>query len=245
MIEREERKSVTVGILYPGFSAEDDYPTMERLLGNDVRLPLVHTDLKSDDHRPEAMKAAGDPDVLEKGANKLASEKIDSIMWACTSGSFAWGWEDAQKQVEDLTQVAHVPASSTSFAFVDAVKHLNLRRVAIAATYPENLATLFKTFLAKADIEVVQLSSRGIFTATEVGATMRKNEVLEFAASNDHPDAEAVLIPDTAMHSVSWLPALEKRVGKPVLTANQVTVWQGIRLAGGNISRPGLGTLFR
>lgn len=154
-----------VGILYPGYSAEDDYPTMEKLLGEDVLLPLVHTELKSDDHTPEAMKAAGDPDVLEKGAKELASKNLNSIIWACTSGSFAWGWDDARKQVKDLEKIAGVPASSTSFAFVDAAKHLGLKRVAIAATYPENLAVLFKTFLQKADIEVVQLASKGVFTA--------------------------------------------------------------------------------
>jgi maleate cis-trans isomerase len=234
----------TVGILYPGFSAEDDYPTMERLLGGDIHLPLVHTKLTSDDHTPEAMKAAGDPDVLADGAEKLSSENLDAIIWACTSGSFAWGWEDAEKQVEDLQKVANVPASSTSFAFVDAVKHLGLQKVSIAATYPENLATLFKTFLGRANIEVVHFASKGIFTASEVGATMGREEVLAFAKANDHADAEAILIPDTAMHSVAWLDELENNVGKPVLTANQVSVWQGIRLAKGNIVRSGLGRLF-
>ncbi len=28
-----------LGFLYPGHSAEDDYPRMEQLLGSDVRLP--------------------------------------------------------------------------------------------------------------------------------------------------------------------------------------------------------------
>ncbi|HVV19694.1 MAG TPA: maleate cis-trans isomerase, partial [Pseudonocardiaceae bacterium] len=36
-----------VGFLYPGYSAEDDYPTVERLLG-DVRMPVVHTLMRTD-----------------------------------------------------------------------------------------------------------------------------------------------------------------------------------------------------
>lgn len=237
-------KPVTVGILYPGFSAEDDYPAMERLLGGDIKLPLVHTALDSDDHTPAAMKAAGNPDVLAEGAHKLADHAIDSIIWACTSGSFAWGWEDARKQVEDLQNVAKVPASSTSFAFVDAAKHLGLSRVTIAATYPEDLAVLFERFLNNAGIEVMQLRSKGIFTASEVGETMGREEVLTLVATNDHPQAEAIFVPDTALHSVAWLEELEDRVGKPVLTANQVSVWQGIRLAGGKTKHAGLGALF-
>ena len=34
-----------LGILYPGHSAEDDYPRIEQLLGSDVRVDLVHTDI--------------------------------------------------------------------------------------------------------------------------------------------------------------------------------------------------------
>jgi maleate cis-trans isomerase len=57
--------------------------------------------------------------------------------------------------------------------------------------------------------------------------------------------AEAVLIPDTAMHSLQWIDGLEAAVGLPVLTANQVTVWQGLRLLGDVPRYETLGTLFR
>ena len=57
--------------------------------------------------------------------------------------------------------------------------------------------------------------------------------------------AEAVLIPDTAMHSLQWIDRLEAAVGLPVLTANQVTVWQGMRLLGDVPRYETLGTLFR
>ncbi len=69
--------------------------------------------------------------------------------------------------------------------------------------------------------------------------------VLELAKSNDSPDAQAVLIPDTALHTIAWLPELEDALGKPVLTANQVTAWYGLKLAGTPIRSDILGTLFR
>lgn len=246
-MDTPDNPKTSVGILYPGYAAEDDYPLAEQKLGGDVRLAVAHTEMKlADDHTPEAMKAAGDPDVLSAGAKQLLSQvQLDSIIWACTSGSFAWGWDDAARQARELQQVAGVPASSTSFAFADAVHHLNLKRVAIAATYPADLAELFRTFLGRAGIEVVQLGSRGVFTASEVGASMGRQEVLAFVADNDHPDAEAILVPDTALHSIAWLEDLEQQAGKPVLTANQVSIWQGLRLAGADLRRDGLGSLFR
>jgi maleate cis-trans isomerase len=231
----------TVGILYPGYSAEDDYPLAESLLGG-PRLPLVHTLMREDAHRVDALLDIGGDDVLADGVRALGGP-LDSVVWACTSGSFVFGWDGATAQVEALGAVAGVPASSTSFAFVDACARLGVSRVAVGATYPDDVAERFVAFLGAAGIEVLSLSAKGIVTAAEVG-TLPRETVLEFAAAADHPDAQAVLLPDTALHTIGLLDALDARVGKPVLTANQVSVWQGLRIAGADAVRPGFGTLF-
>jgi len=236
----------TIGFLYPGYSAEDEYPTMERLLaasGRAVRLPVVHTLMREDAHRVDALLDIGGPDVLGDGAAALREQGVDAAVWACTSGSFVFGWDGAAAQVDGVRSAADAPASSTSFAFVNAVRHLGLCRVAVAATYPRDVADSFAAFLSGADIEVVSLSCKGIVTAAEVG-TLGRDDVLEFVAANDHADAEAVLVPDTALHTVEWLTDLEARLGKPVLTANQVSVWEGLRLIGDGAPRAGLGALF-
>jgi maleate cis-trans isomerase len=51
-------------------------------------------------------------------------------------------------------------------------------------------------------------------------------------------------VPDTAMHTLAIVDQLEAAVGKPVLTANQVTVWKGLELLGPVPPLPGLGALF-
>jgi maleate cis-trans isomerase len=241
--------SVAVGILYPGFSAEDDYPRAESLLRDDTgsgpRLPLVHTEMREDAHRVDALLDIGGDDVLAEGVKAMdnSAGPLDAVVWACTSGSFVFGWDGAAAQVAALGAVAGVPASSTSFAFVDACVRLGVSRVAVGATYPDDVAERFVAFLAAAGIEVLALSARGIVTAAEVG-TLPHRAVLEFAAAADHPDAQAVLLPDTALHTIGVLDALDARVGKPVLTANQVSIWQGLRLAGADVPRPGLGSIF-
>jgi maleate cis-trans isomerase len=47
------------------------------------------------------------------------------------------------------------------------------------------------------------------------------------------------------LHTAAWLDSLENLVGKTVLTANQVTMWEALRLAGAPAVQPGLGSLFR
>ncbi|MEU6354232.1 decarboxylase [Streptomyces sp. NPDC047072] len=232
-----------LGFLYPGHSAEDDYPRMEQLLGSDIRLDVVHTDIGTDAHRVDALLEMGAPERLAAGVGELRMAGAESVVWACTSGSFVYGWEGAHDQVRTLAQAAGMPASSTSFAFVHAAREIGAGRVAVAATYPDDVAGLFADFLRAGGLEVLDVRHAGIVTAAEVG-TWGEEEVLALARQADTPDAEAVLLPDTALHTAAHLPALEKELGKPVLTANQVTAWEALRLTDRRVNAPALGTLF-
>ena len=234
---------VTVGLLYPGHSAEDDFPALESRVGGAVRLPVVITSVGEDAHRVDALLDLGGAERLADGAAQLSAEKPDAVMWACTSGSFVFGPEGAKAQASGVAAVAGVPASSTSIAFVDAARHLGVHQVAVAASYPDDVAQHFVRFLRAGGVEVVAIGSHGIFTAAEVG-TLKPEQVVAMVKAADHPDAEAVLVPDTAMHTLAIIGELEAAVGKPVLTANQVTVWKGLQLLGPVPDLPGLGTLF-
>ncbi|WP_410653984.1 maleate cis-trans isomerase [Amycolatopsis sp. lyj-112] len=238
-------KTHTIGFIYPDHAAEDDYPLAEQLLGGDmagIKLPVEHiygTDL----HAVPELLDLGSESRLADGAALLAKHEPDAVVWACTSGSFVYGWEGARDQADRLAAVAGVPASSTSFAFVHAAQSLGVRRVAVAASYPDDVARLFVDFLGAGGIEVVSMGSADIDTAAEVGE-LSPEAVVELALSRDHANADALLVPDTAMRTLGEINTLEFRLGKPVLTANQVTVWEGLRLIGKSPLVRTLGALF-
>lgn len=232
-----------VGLLYPGYAAEDDFPALENALGGAIWLPLVHTSIGRDEHTVEALLDTGSAARLAEGADAIAAHSPDAVMWACTSGSFVYGRDGAAAQAAAISERLGVPASSTSIAFVEATRSLGLEKVAVAASYPEELAGHFSTFLEAGGVEVVSFGASGIFTAVDAGR-LGPDAVLEMTLSVDVPEAEAVLVPDTALHTLTCIDTLEKALGKPVLTANQVTVWEGLRLAGTPRPLPRLGTLF-
>ena len=235
-----------LGLLYPGYAAEDDLPWLVEALFPDATIvaDVVHTTVEEDAHDVEVLRDVGSARNLNEGADVLREHGADVTMWACTSGSFVFGWKGAQSQAAELAEHFGGPASSTSLGFVSALRALGLRRVAIAATYPEPVTSCLVGLLDDAGFDVRGVSSEGIFTATEVG-TLGEDALLAFVKAGDREDAEVVLVPDTALHTTRSLPALEAAVGKPVLTANQVSVWEALRLAGHDMpSRAGFGTLF-
>ncbi len=232
-----------LGFLYPGHAAEDDYPLLGAMVEPPAQVTLIHTEFLKDAHTVEALSEMGSISRLSKGAEALAGSEIESVVWTSTSASFVLGLDGIRQQIDTLEKILCVPASTTAMAFARAVKAIDAEKVAIAATYPEDVAQKFRAFLNHFDIEVVHLASRGIVTAAEVG-TLEKDEVIDFALANTRNQADALLIPDTALHSAAWLTDLEQATGKPVLTANQVSFWEALRLCGKLTPQSGLGRLF-
>jgi len=58
-------------------------------------------------------------------------------------------------------------------------------------------------------------------------------------------DADGVFIAGTGFRCVAILEALEQDLKRPVLSANQVSLWHCLRLAGMNAAVPGYGSLLR
>lgn len=233
----------TVAILYPGHSAEDEFTRLETLIP-ESRFPVIHTWEGSTDHDVDALLKLGSRELLAPPAAQARTLAADSVMWACTSGSFVYGWEGCHDQSEWIRSASGAPSSSTSLAFAAAVHELGATRVSVAATYPEDVAAHFVKFLDSDGITVTALSTYDVPSGEDAGR-LGPEWVLSTAGSADLTGAECLLIPDTALHTLAVLPQLEEALGLPVLTANQVTAWQGLRLAGSAASSDRLGALFR
>lgn len=221
-----------LGLLLPGHSAEEDYPRIEQLLGSDIRVDVVHADIGAD-----ALREPGGDARLAAGTEQLRLAGAEAVVWASTTA--VTGWQDAHEQVRALARAAGMPASSTPFAFVHAARELGTRRVAVGTAYPQDVAERFAEFLRAGGLEVT-----GVYATATQTAGGGEAELVALARGADRPDAEAVLLPDTALPTAAHLPALEQALGKPVLTAGQVTAWEALRLADRRVNAPSLGTLF-
>ena len=151
-----------IGILYPGYAAESEYVRAGGLVGGSALFPVVHTTVGRDTHEIDALMDTGAAWRLEEGWGTLRHERPDAVMWACTSGSFVCGLDGARDQARRLSAVSGVPASSTSLAFVAALEALGIDRVAVGATYPDDVDERFRTFLEDAGVQVVRIGGLGI-----------------------------------------------------------------------------------
>ena len=232
-----------VGVLYPGFSGEEDYVLLEEVFGGQARFSVVHTYVGVDAHREDALRDVGSLDRLVHACHEWGSDLPDSVMWACTSGSFIFGLAGAVAQAQGLAEATGRPASSTSLAFVAALERLDASQVSVVATYPGDITAKFVEFLSDANIRAVASESLEILTGAEVGR-LELERIRDVIRSARHGGSDAVVMPDTALRAIDIVNELEVLVGRPVLTANQVTAWYGLNLAGSCVTSGRLGALF-
>ncbi len=157
-----------IGILYPHHSAEDDYPRLAELMERPAEVHIAHTE-GPDVHQIESSLVTGSDEMLATGAEELKAHNVEVCMWACTSGSFAFGVAGARRQADKIGELLGVPTSSTSLAFLSAVHALGLKRVAIAATYPEELSGAFRAFLEEEAVEVHYHGLSGDLVGAKLG----------------------------------------------------------------------------
>jgi maleate cis-trans isomerase len=231
-----------LGFVYPGGGAEHDYYRFAEANGFAVflagsRIPA------GDDHDVEALRETARIEHIVEAARRLMTLRVDAVLWACTSGSFILGRAGAEAQARALAEATGRPATSTSLAFVAALERLGASRVAVLATYPEPASRAFTAFLGEHGIGVDGLRWLDAPSGFDA-AVIDETDLSAALAGLDLGTAEAVLIPDTALPSLDLIDRLEAACDRPVLTANQVTIWAGLGLARRPLTVAGYGRLF-
>lgn len=174
-----------------------------------------------------AAEVSGDVAVVP-AVKSLLSAQPASVGYACTSGSFVGGVAGEHHLQQTMVTAGAPAAVTTSGALVQALQFLGISKLAIATPYNEELTELLSDYLEEAGFEVV---SSGYLDREHGIARVPYDSVKELAYAVDTPEAEAVFFSCTNLHTFDIIQELEQKLGKPVLSANQVTMWAALRAA--------------
>jgi maleate isomerase len=233
-----------IGILFPGNSIIDDELWQWVPEGVSVhvnRLESVET-LGVPYSAAVALERSRSGD-LEAAARNLRIIAPTCVSYACTSGSFVGGVGHDRAIADRLSRVVEAPATTTSTAMVRALREMGVDRVAVAVPYLDELGERLRVFLEESGVKVTGL--RALNRAQDFGA-VPPSEAYRLARLANTPDADGVFISCTAWPTLPVIEHLERDLGKPLITANQATMWDALRLSGVATSgMPGRGSLYR
>jgi maleate isomerase len=174
--------------------------------------------------------------AVRQAALELVATAPTVCAYLCSSGSFIGGLAGEQALCGDLTSAGIPAAVTTSGAMLAALEYLDVSRVAVATPYVAELADRLEHFLGEAGVETVGSAHLGL-----PGGIWQVpyDGVARLVLEADRPDAEAVFVSCTNLPTYDLIGPLEAELGKPVLTANQVTMWAALRELGQRAYGPG------
>ncbi|MGV3494221.1 MAG: arylmalonate decarboxylase [Ramlibacter sp.] len=192
---------------------------------------------------PEGFAPVVDSIVERAVELRRAGAEVVSMMG--TSISFYRGPEFTESLRRAMEEATGVPCTTMSHAIVRALQALNVRRVAVATSYIDELNDKLAAYLAHAGFTVTAIEGLSITGVKEVGEV--GTEALVALSRRVHardPSAEGIFISCGGLLTLDAIRRLEDELGLPATASSPAGFWDVVRLAGGDASSPGHGRLF-
>ena len=177
-----------------------------------------------------------DPALVARGVTDVCAVSPLVTAYACTSGSFVGGLAGEAALVAAMIDAGAPAAVTTSGALLAALRHLELDQDRHGHAVHRRPHRGLSSFLGEAGVEVVATAGLGL---TSDIWTVPYDVTAGLVRDTDTHDAEAVFISCTNLPTYDVIAALEAELGKPVLTANQVTIWSALTVIGRKAVGPG------
>ena len=179
--------------------------------------------------------------LKQAASDLLPGIKLDAIAFACTSGSIAVGPEKVLMHLEE----SHpgIPSTTPVNAFLDACRSMEISKIALLTPYSNQINQPFRNYIEKNNVTVASITTFNMSNDIDV-ARIPIESIVEAAKVANHKEAEAVFLSCTAMRSMECIDRLEKILGKPIFSSNQVLLWRLLRLAGLKNKIQGYGKLL-
>ncbi len=182
------------------------------------------------------------PRLAEAAALILPGERLDAIAYSCTAASVLIG--DAVVQQAVAAGRPGIPCITPIGAALLALRRLGARRLSILTPYTDAVTRPVCDFFAASGFDVASAACFGLDDDRQM-ARLAPRSLIEAAAEACDPAADALFVSCTALRACEAVEAMEARIGRPVVTANQAMIWGTLRAAGYADAVDGVGRLLR
>jgi maleate isomerase len=237
-------KVLRVGVLTPHAATgpEEELPAMApgRVLTCVAR---VSADDGANPTTPAGLPTTTTAPPLDETVVMLGRGSLDVIAYASTSSAYVIGFDAEGAVVSRLSQLVGTPVLATCASAADALRVLGVHRIALVHPpwFDAELNELGAVYFQRAGFDVLSSTSAA---GSQDPDRIDVVGVCEWTARHVSDDAEAVFIGGNGYRVVGAIAALEAAIGRPVLTSNQVLLWNVMAHADTALEVSGYGRLF-
>ncbi|MFB3817720.1 MAG: hypothetical protein ACE147_08665 [Candidatus Methylomirabilales bacterium] len=196
----------------------------------------------------EPPQVAGEAEELGKraieAAKVIAEGGPDVIAFTCTASAMSVGPEADYQQITWMEQAAGgIPCTTTTTGILNAFQLMGWKKFVMVSPYLQPIVDRFIKTLNVKGYTVLKSGSLQI----ELLEDLRRSPVekaYKLALETVVPEADGIFMPCTTFRTIDVIERLEKETGKPVITSNQASVWECLRLLKIDDPIPGFGKLL-
>lgn len=160
----------------------------------------------------------------------LVKQGAQSITLAGLPVSSQLGRPRVLALIKETASKTGVIADSHAEATIAAMRHMGMRRIAIASRWSPELNEKLVGYLTAADFEVLTVTGVGQWAKQAFSMSIEEGVKLAFQlgreAMRKAPDADGLLLPGGAWRSLAAVPILEDDFAVPVVTNPIAQVWR-------------------
>ena len=179
--------------------------------------------------------------ITSVAENILPGEKIDCIVYGCTSGTIVSGYDNIKKKINQAKPDALVTAPST--AALNALKKKNIKKISIVTPYIKSVNDDVVKFFKNNNFEITSNTYFDIESDVDIGK-VDQNKLFQILLKINHKNAEALFVSCTSLPVLNIIEKLESKLNMTVLSSNQALIWETLEKINKNKSVMGYGSLF-
>ena len=180
--------------------------------------------------------------VTEVAKDILPDQDIDCVVYGCTSGTIAAGFNSIEQKVKSAKPMADVTTPST--AAIKALKKLDIKKIYIFTPYSKKLNDEVIEYFKSEGFEITSNSYFDIEADYDIGK-VDQDYLFKVLSNVDLNGADALFVSCTALPVLQIIDKLEKKLNTTVLSSNQALIWDTLVKIKKNDSINGFGKLFQ
>jgi maleate isomerase len=227
-----------IGLLVPSSSSVQEWD-IARALPDDITLHVARMRLSNVD----AESTLRVVQEIETESQKLADVDVDVIIFPATAPSSRNGIGYDQELIKRISAASGKPATTASTALLEALHVLSIKQIVLGAPWSDSVNQSVAAFVEANGVKVIAQEALGLTRNLDIGL-LDAQTAYDIGRRANRPEADAVMLACGNWSTFSVIDRLERDLGKPVLTTNQVSLWHALKMMG---MRPlgGLGVLLR
>ena len=179
--------------------------------------------------------------ITSVAKNILPGQKIDCIVYGCTSGTIVTGYDRVKKKINLAKPGALV--TTPSVAAINALKLKKIKKISLVTPYTKNLNDEVVKYFEKNNFKVTSNTYFDIESDVDIGK-VDQNSLFNLLSNVNHNNAEALFVSCTSLPVLNIIERLEKKLKMYVLSSNQTLIWETLEIINRNKSIKGFGSLF-